>query len=365
MKKKTLLALALCSAVVASPAFAEDPPEGEVTVTSENEAACATNADCGEGFLCQEVSTGDCVAAPCAEGEACPEVECEPSATSAICVPAPPPSCESNADCSGGLKCVTYTQSSCSGASPGAEPGTSEGSSGSSEGSEGSSEGTETTPEECQEETVGYCLPPYLAPCEASSDCGAGFECKPAEVCGCSGGSAGSSDGTGEPGTELPPEGECSCEATGEGYCELIPVACDAETACADGFVCQESYEGGVSSGTCSVNADGEQSCTDVEPTEPVEAESFCVPADWERYGSGGGGMAADTGMGQPRGEENMGAPTSGGGTLDADEASVKSDGDADEEEGGCSTTGSGSSAPIGLLGLAVAWAVGRVRRRR
>src|SRR6056297_4109536 len=57
---------------------------------------CTTDADGGDGFIC-ETYQEPCAVAPCMDGEECPDT-CDSEEVSE-CRPAPPESCTSAADC--------------------------------------------------------------------------------------------------------------------------------------------------------------------------------------------------------------------------------------------------------------------------
>lgn len=322
---------------------------------------CTTDADCGVGFACQLTGATACAEPACPPGEPCPEpAPCE-TEEFYECVPVPV-ECASDADCGEGSVCESYTYEECSGG--GAIPGIP-----CEEG--GDCTDTPAPPEDadCTTVTESYCIPQYAAGCEIDADCGAGFTCTEMEMCSCGG--SGGSDG-GVPGTDTPPvpgEGsgsssdpsetptepvdDCVCEPSGEFYCELIPVECTADTDCTDGFICQESYETDVA---CAQDPEsGEVICPEPEP-----ATRYCVPENYEAwYGNGGvpGGEAFPTADGAPR--DNVGEEAESGAGAGGD-----NDASADEptdEDGGCAATGTSSAAPLWLAAIGALL----IRRRR
>lgn len=192
---------------------------------------CGSDADCGEGLVCEVTGASGCDCAapspddPSGEREAC---SCDPVEYRS-CVPGP---CQTNADCGAGLVCATYEQPCASTALP-CTP-----------------DGYCPEPEPCEATTISVCAPQWVLPCETAADCGAGFECEASEICSCSAGTnstepaqGGGSDG-GAPQDALPetprePEADCTCEPSGTNHCVAVEVACDDASACPAGWTCE------------------------------------------------------------------------------------------------------------------------------
>jgi hypothetical protein len=337
---------------------------------------CDSDADCDEGFICESY-TAPCPAVDCSPDDTdCGS--CEPEEVKE-CAPAPPDECDSAADCSGDLVCVTYTREMCSDATePACAPGEACADAGTSES-------------ECTTETQGYCLPPYLAPCETDSDCGAGFACKEAEMCSCSGG--GSTGGSG--GGSVDPDGDsvdagsgddaaesdagwvveedagsgdagswqddCTCSGSGEFYCELQEQECTADSECPGDLICDEvpwASDGGT---VCTSDPNGNTSCEE----EPADDTEYCQPEDLERWVGIGGGSASGSA------EFARGADDDGGGESGQ---LVSSDVDRGSSGGGSSGGSSSACASAGPLGATPTGALmagllvlvlGLVRRKR
>jgi MYXO-CTERM domain-containing protein len=309
-------------------------------------AECTEDTDCEAGFTCELVGASACPGAPpCPEGEECPEPEPCESEEEYACLEAPV-LCESDADCGESEACAEYPSFDCgTSPTPDCAPG---------------EECPEPPPEEdCVETSEAYCVPAFLAPCEADADCGAGFTCVQGEICSCSGG--GGSGGVPEP-LPVPEEGggqkdgedDCICEPSGDFYCELIPVPCETAADCEAGFECL-SY--GSSDVPCTSTPDGGTDCP-----EPTASESYCVPPEYGDYLEN---VADDSGApvsGTPESEESPrgdgdaeGAPTDGATGGNGADTST-------DEETGCSAGGAGGSSTLWgvMLGLAVFF-----RRRR
>ena len=379
----------------------EDTPMPGETVTEGTcmplgggwESECETDADCPTGMLCEEaglmsssVATPGCV---CPEGE--PDCDCDdgdpmpPSEpeTYYACVPAP---CETDADCDGGLVCVTQTWDECGpigvpgGAPmrPDCDPDDPECKPGADSGDEGMGGSEGFAPEEGDCETVSesYCMPPYLAPCEADEDCGEGFSCVEEESCGCEdvAVSSDSDSGAEMPSMEEPAdddeggdegEGEdednCSCVPTGEMICELEDLPCTDDADCAiEGWSCQIA----PSLIACTIDDDTMEEICD----EPEASEGQCVPPEW---GGNGGemGISGTTATGSAEesasnddnsserpadpgdGTDDLGTDGSGDAGGD-DEPAPGGDGATEpeaEDEGGCQ---GGSQSQGGLIAL-------------
>ncbi len=319
------------------------------------EDECSADADCPDGFVC-ESHQEPCPAIDCADGQDCSN-ECDP-ATVKECVPEPPESCTAASDCDPDLVCVTVTYEACSGTDVACAPG------------EDCDAGS-TPDASCTTETEGYCVPPYLAPCQVNADCGAGFTCEESEVCQCSGGGS-----TGSGGTSTDPDGSvdagssddnCSCSGTGEFYCELIEQECSADSDCAGDLICDELPWGSADGGdveVCTSTPDGGTSCesdgadagTSTEPTK------YCQPADIERWIGAAGAVRGDednaSGSGSSEdGRELVSSDVDRGG-------SGSSGGGGSSESAGCSSTGTGGAAgSLGALLIAFLGLVG-IRRR-
>jgi hypothetical protein len=239
----------------------------------------------------------------------------------------------------------------------------------------------------CTTETEGYCLPPYLAPCEKSSDCGAGFECVEQESCACSsGGSTGGSTGgsIGVDGDEAIDAGststdagrsetECSCSPTGDFYCDLIETECTSDGDCAGDMVCDELYGQGGETTVCVSSPDGGTEC-DVDAGSSTEATLYCQPDDLERWIGAAGHVYGGTSYDEATGGSNGG--TEGGerdvlsSEVDRGSGATSGGGGGGSESAGCASTGlagSAGGAAGGMLGfmMVVAFGLAGARRRR
>jgi hypothetical protein len=329
-------------------AYDEDPQQ-------QPASECQVDADCANGFSCRVIGAANCPPPPPRDpnnpDEPVDPLPCAPQEFR-VCVPPPPAQCDParlSADCSGGTICVTYTYESCEASMGCACPGN----------GQPCACDDEPKPEPiCQTESQSYCVPPYLAPCEADADCGAGFTCEQEEVCiaSCPGGS---------PGAPEPGGGDCtmSCSPSGTSYCRLIERTCQADADCGVGFVCQQISQPtpDVGSGTCSVDKDGNETCTPGQPSQPPVSESYCMPEGWERWGSPGGGQYdKDSPIRNGAEGEVVGAESARPPRQDSIDFS------SSDEDGGCQVGGFGGSAAGSGLSMLAAFAglLGWRRRR-
>jgi hypothetical protein len=222
---------------------------------------CSSDADCPDGFTCESSTYEICT--DCEPGTDCTG-GCEPQ-TESYCVPPPPPSCDADNPCSGDDVCVTFTFEECSaGGSTGTacppDP---------DEPCEEPNPAPDEEPTECTTKTESYCVPPYMAPCSADADCGPGFTCEEVEICQCGGAPMDPDNPDDPPMTD----GECTCEPTGDTYCELVETECSSDADCENGLSCQEFPGGTV---TCPVGEPCDQE---------TEAPSYCAPEGYVYWG--------------------------------------------------------------------------------
>ncbi len=315
---------------------------------------CEADADCPKGFTCEESTATACTdPAPCAEGEDCP-------ARDSGCVSETISSCQSidcasDSDCAEGMTCVEVEMERC------AQPACP---------ADGECPKPEST---CEAEPRSYCVPSYLLPCSADSDCGPGFSCREQEACAC-GGSAGNpepspgaappDEGGGSSGfapadpdadpAEMPAEDEnCGCEPSGEFACVLDQAACTSDADCQAGFTCEDNPNG-----VCWASPDGDMGCSTPDPAK------LCMPPYTDLYG--GVGRSEDGAVSYP--EAPAGDPSSDPGDQNtAGEGAAADDAGAaggESESGGCSVAAAGAPASWGLTALALFGLAGLRRRR-
>ena len=328
-----------------------------MTGTAYAAGECDTDTDCESYETCELVGEASCACPPGDAGCDCPDTGTQEFKE---CVPEPPPSCDTDADCSEDLLCVTRTYEECSGGGPvGTCTSSPDG------GTICEDVGTADVSESCETITEGYCVPPYLAPCQADADCGDGFTCEEYEVCECTGGgSTGSGGDDDRTDAGEPPEDtgdSCTCEPAGKS-CELVETECTSDADCTGDLTCQEYEDGDVVTEPCVDEGDA-SSCESAD-TGSSTTTKYCLPPDWERWA----GAANDLGGGGSVDEddrENYGdAGTTGGDIADAGEQGAPSQDDSGSNtEGGCSS--SGQHAPVGGLALALLGLLGVAIRRR
>jgi len=350
---------------------------------------CTTDTDCEHGYTCEAIG-GDCAAVDCA-GDGCEAPP--PCETTLGCVPVT--DCSADSDCIDGWNCVTQTiESDCRPPAPTptcdpADP----------DCVEADDEGF--APADCGEpREVSACIAPWLLPCVAADDCGAGFECVERISEWCNGSSGGSDPGEptpgaggaggdgfapppddGEPEDVAPPE--CGSEPTGEYYCQLLETTCSVDSDCAAGLTCQTFVGDGVCSGGSSdlppsATPDGgaeeriaPPDCQQPEPTYACAPPSFQVSLDYghgESRDDSASGSADpqpatdDESSGPSTGEEPPSAPVDGDGTTNGGTAVDDSAGDTMEESSGCNALGAHGNSGVFFMVLAVLGLAGRRR---
>ncbi len=268
---RCLVVVACCWSV--SAAAQSDPTDPATPPDIQGE--CAVDADCPTNFTCETDDFETC--APCAnDGTECTST-CS-GGTYSYCMPPPPTPCVSDVNCDGADVCVSYTYESCSGSS--VDVACAEG--------EPCPEPTPSPEPSCESQTEAYCVPRYIAPCQAAADCGPGFTCEAIESCACS--SGGSTDGS--TGTDPVPDDNCSCEPSGELYCRLIMVECNTDADCAQDLECISGPSQDVP-----VVVDGGSGGVSPEPAR--DAASYCLPPGYGYWGGSNGGdvVAQESGV--------------------------------------------------------------------
>jgi hypothetical protein len=233
---------------------------------------CETDADCIDGFICEEVGVAACAMPDCPEGEECPDfVPCEEEVFYA-CVPGP---CDSDDDCAEGMACVevAYADDCVVSSEPCAEGEDCE-----------SSDPMEVPP--CETVTETLCLPTWIGTCETDSDCGEGFECVAEEVCSASGsGDVPPPEDPEDPGV---PAEEPECAPTEEKYCRPLEIECEDDAGCPEGWTCEDFGDDPTTSPCFFDEESGDAICEEPEP--PVDDEGgFCMPPYFDEIGFGGG----------------------------------------------------------------------------
>lgn len=327
---RVLFVLACCWAV---PALAQDDTPPDVMPSGE----CTVDADCPTGFSCESINVGVCTDCDPADPN------CVSGCTSesySYCEPPPPTPCTSDVNCADGEVCVSYSYEVCSGTAVACAPNE-------------PCENVEPV-EECETIKEAYCVPPYVAPCQADADCGPGFTCEAYEMCSCSGSTGVPVDGTDPEGDVRPTEPDCVCEPSGENYCQVIEVECTTDADCADGLACVAGGGDTIVPEPLDDSTDPDGGTVEPTPVDPAPAVSYCLPPGYSYWGgpTGDSAIAAEAGI---EGDANF---------AGSDRVSWGTDangGTKGEASGGCATVG--GEATLSLLGLMGLF--GWVRRRR
>lgn len=220
-------------------------------------------------------------------------------------------SCEKNEDCGDHMVCYEHKSTQCAGGATAPSCGPNE-----------KCAPAEPAPEICSESTEKSCIPRYVLPCEAASDCGDGFDCEPDLECTCSGSGgsapdapqasvdagagkaafapvpppldggvapdAGSIDG-GSTDAGAPPA--CECHPLETKHCAAKIIKCQADAECPSDFSCV-AYSGGTTD--CAVSKDADAAVCGV--AAPAPTDKVCAPrynwADW----NGGRQSSEDSG---------------------------------------------------------------------
>jgi len=370
--------------------------------------SCSADADCGDGFTCKTESYQSCSGGVmCSDDGECEEVDvvCETNEHS-YCVN---DTCASQADCPSFMACQPQTNWVCEGGGYAGASGA-----GGVSGAGGfpgmgpcDPDGNCEEPPTCEEVPAdSLCIPRYQLPCEVAADCGGGFACVESYYWTCMGGGSAGMGAGGAPAEDAGVGEEVVCEQipSGESYCELQVVPCEASSDCPEGLECLEQYiygpcsGGGVggyggAAGTGASGAgglgggmdapgdgDGDGDGMPVDAgageeyycPEPV-VELRCMPPS---YGGGGAGMGgaggtgggvSDGGVEEPPTDPGQGSGSAGmaaagaGGAGGGGGASEDSDNESDEHRGrgrgllrkllGCSASG-----PVGGGTQSMAW---------
>jgi hypothetical protein len=168
------------------------PPDCSGTVDTCVALPCASDAECADGMVCYTSTEQDCpTAPPCEKGQACPQPSdgaCTTSSVSA-CVPKYMLPCAADADCGDGFTCEEEQACGCSGsaASGSADSGSASGSGTpmADAGTPMADAGTPPPPDcSCQPSGTKACNLKPVA-CNADADCASGFTCgdNPNGVC--------------------------------------------------------------------------------------------------------------------------------------------------------------------------------------
>jgi hypothetical protein len=332
-----------------------------VTTLAHADVTCG-DTTCTKGYTCESYQATACPAIASIDGK---NVDCAPT-TSYSCVPA---SCATNEDCGDGMVCNTSTSSTCSGgmSKPSCDPAAPD-----------CGAVLEDVPASCESKTVQQCVPRYLLPCKAASDCGTGFTCEEVIETGCSGSGGASSGGAAGVGTAMPTEPQpapttsssgvsaggaanvgvatggatvatrpvsatggastkiaapstdttadiaisqdppptCTSVPTGRYQCVLQTINCNVDADCPAGLTCVS----GGSSRDCWASSDGTSGCS-----APVEVAKVCQPKYYARLGSDAIATSSGSGEVTTGTQPKQGLPVDDGSDATANGAGARS----------------------------------------
>lgn len=332
-------------------------------VCVEIPASCTSDADCGEGFLCIAApiacAAPDCPAGP--EGDECRELaSCDDAQSEGYChEDFRPASCDTDADCGEGDVCERFVYEECTGTVSPCESDPA--------GNVMCDDPPLGPDEECTIVEDAFCIPRYAASCDVDDDCGPGFTCEALEACSCSGSSGAMEGGEGDSeGTDANDGAEdgCVCEPTDERYCALQDLPCESDEECPAGLVCEFVS---LDATSCTADSEGNAQCDDVPE---LTQYGQCVPPGYGadttdgpvEPGIPGGDPNGGTSGGNLR-EDGNEVPADADGDTDGD-GGADGDTDTDGNAGGFSLGCASTSAEPSLLGLALL-ALGLRRRRQ
>ncbi len=317
---------------------------------------CQTTADCDKGLECTVVSSGSCPGAPpCAAGATCPDpAPCEITEEKA-CTPA---HCASDAECGNGWVCHAWTTSNC--ATSGCACASDQ------PNCDCAPSDDICTPEIERYCTPKYLLPCQAASdCGDGFDCVEQVTTTCSSGSGnASSGSGGGSDNPGsgdfakpapppdgaepaplpEPDPAPTPDPSCTSEPSGVFQCVARELACDQASDCPPGWLCEQELAADLPA--CS--GDG---CPATSSTPP--ARRLCRP----EYTSSNGG----------KGEDDSASPTSPVSGHDPGTAESANDADSDgsRESSACQMGRAPASRSAFSLAVALGALLALKRRRR
>lgn len=301
--------------------------------------ACATDADCQAGYVCNVTSLSGCAVLPCSRDEECPPRP--PCAVTVIRQCSPGAKCATDADCSPELRCQSNTMTTCTGSAPRCPRGEA---------------CAPPPPAECVTSTTSTCRPRYGSACAADAECGAGLQCVHSQTCTCidigdgnSGGTGGSivvgpsPDARSVPGASGAPNAggsatpsekptsdaagksddatgtspvSCSCANDGPLVCDLVKRDCVQASDCPVGWACEGSAVG------CAVSVDpdgGVGTCPALEmPNQCVSPFGWSVPVRNGGTDDSLGASGGASGSGGSTGSQTGGTTKTGGEVVNA-----------------------------------------------
>jgi len=233
--------------------------------------SCATDADCPQGHACHSYTVANPTEPGCKPGSGAecvrPDASPPPATTVMICEPK---TCAADADCGAGMVCHAETSTECSGGTAVATPACPP-----NQPCDAGAPPPRMDPM-CTTRTVKACAFPWQLPCNADSDCGVGFQCKPSVMGMCSGsagsgtatpggssGSGGAAGGGSAPapgypvpvapptdgGTTMPPPPPmCTTTTSYPGWCAPRVTTCVVNSDCPANWQCEDARDTPVSS---------------------------------------------------------------------------------------------------------------------
>ncbi len=223
--------------------------------------------ECDANTVCEAIYEMDCAVS--SEDSGGEDDDCEESVSEYACVPKP---CgEEEGACEGDWSCTEIVFECEDG-----EPSISVSCDPDEEGCAMPDDGDDD--DDCEDEIMNFCLPPWFGECESAADCGAHFTCEAREECSCDDSPPSSDTSGGGSSSDALSEDDdgCTCTESDEKRCIPEEMSCEDDSSCPDEWGCAEAPSPPLA---CTVDPDGEEEC---EEAPPPDGPSYCRPELWD-----------------------------------------------------------------------------------